>query len=305
MTTQTFHSPGKLLLTGEYVVLDGAKALAIPTKYGQSMQVRVSTATSAILKWNSIDHQGNTWFQETFQIKDLNYEGTENSFSQTLQDILLTAKALNPNFLDSNLGYEITTVLDFPRDWGLGTSSTLIYNIASWAGIDAHLLLQKSFGGSGYDVAVAAHRTPILYELKQHLPIVTPVSLHWEFTEHLYFVHLNQKQDSKEGISRYKKAKSNNKIDLDSFSEITSDIITCTSLTEFSRLLSIHEARISEIIEIPTIKEKLFPDFKGTVKSLGAWGGDFVLVVAENGQALNYFKEKRFTTIIPFSDMIL
>ena len=30
-----YYSNGKLLITGEYVVLDGAKALALPTKFGQ------------------------------------------------------------------------------------------------------------------------------------------------------------------------------------------------------------------------------------------------------------------------------
>ena len=34
---KTFYSNGKLLITGEYVVLDGAKALALPTKYGQNL----------------------------------------------------------------------------------------------------------------------------------------------------------------------------------------------------------------------------------------------------------------------------
>ena len=34
-----FYSPGKLLLTGEYVVLDGAKSLAIPTIFGQSLNI--------------------------------------------------------------------------------------------------------------------------------------------------------------------------------------------------------------------------------------------------------------------------
>ena len=33
--TGNFFSPGKLLLTSEYVVLDGALALALPTKLGQ------------------------------------------------------------------------------------------------------------------------------------------------------------------------------------------------------------------------------------------------------------------------------
>ena len=34
-----FHANGKLLLTGEYAVLDGAKAIGLPTKRGQSLQI--------------------------------------------------------------------------------------------------------------------------------------------------------------------------------------------------------------------------------------------------------------------------
>ena len=40
MQPQTFYSNGKLLLTGEYLVIDGAKALAIPTQKGQSLSVK-------------------------------------------------------------------------------------------------------------------------------------------------------------------------------------------------------------------------------------------------------------------------
>ena len=32
-----FYSPGKLMLTGEYLVLDGASSLALPTMLGQSL----------------------------------------------------------------------------------------------------------------------------------------------------------------------------------------------------------------------------------------------------------------------------
>ncbi len=35
----TFRSNGKLLLTAEYLVLDGARAIALPTKLGQSLTV--------------------------------------------------------------------------------------------------------------------------------------------------------------------------------------------------------------------------------------------------------------------------
>jgi len=38
----SFYSNGKLLITGEYLVLDGAKALALPTKYGQGQIVKVA-----------------------------------------------------------------------------------------------------------------------------------------------------------------------------------------------------------------------------------------------------------------------
>ena len=39
----TFRSHGKLLLTGEYVVLDGALSLAIPTVFGQDLKVENNT----------------------------------------------------------------------------------------------------------------------------------------------------------------------------------------------------------------------------------------------------------------------
>jgi hypothetical protein len=61
---------------------------------------------------------------------------------------------------------------------------------------------------------------------------------------------------------------------------------------------------MSEILEIQTVKNSLFSDFNGTVKSLGAWGGDFVLVVS-NENPTAYFKAKGFETIITYSDMIL
>ena len=55
---------------------------------------------------------------------------------------------------------------------------------------------------------------------------------------------------------------------------------------------------------IYTVKEALFPDFKGIVKSLGAWGGDFVLVIS-NDNPKAYFNSKGYEIIIPYSKMIL
>ena len=57
MKTKTFYSHGKLLLSGEYVVLDGALSLAIPTKYGQSL-ILESIEESKFL-WKSFDENKN------------------------------------------------------------------------------------------------------------------------------------------------------------------------------------------------------------------------------------------------------
>ena len=53
---QTFYSHGKLLISAEYAVLDGALALALPTKFGQSLQVE-STPNQKIV-WKSISNKG-------------------------------------------------------------------------------------------------------------------------------------------------------------------------------------------------------------------------------------------------------
>jgi len=81
-------------------------------------------------------------------------------------------------------------------------------------------------------------------------------------------------------------------------------MISCTTLETFQFLMQNHENIISNIIKKKPIKETLFNDFNGSIKSLGAWGGDFVLVASEVDPT-SYFKNKGFNTIIPYQDMIL
>ncbi|AFL80162.1 hypothetical protein Aeqsu_0653 [Aequorivita sublithincola DSM 14238] len=295
-----FHSNGKLLLTGEYVVLDGATALAIPTKFGQFLEVDSSTKKE--INWKSLDEKGVVWFEDFFTSHTFQSKNTENTISKTLSTILREAKKLNQNFLSIEEGIIVITKLDFPRNWGLGTSSTLINNIAQWAEVDAFELLKNSFGGSGYDIAAAQNDSPILYELQNGIPKFEKVKLNWSFTDRLFFVHLNQKQDSKEGISRYRNASVDKKL-IQQISNISHNLLTCNSLSEFEKLMNLHEEIISKIIGLPTIKEQFFSDYSGTIKSLGAWGGDFVLAT---GNVMNqeYFRRKGFGTIISFEEMI-
>lgn len=300
----TFYSNGKLLITGEYLVLDGAKALALPTKFGQNLVVEKSNNHE--IKWTSFDADGSIWFDETIPLTAITSKiplETE-SIKNTLITILRTAHQLNPNELIISEGYIVTTQLSFPRKWGLGTSSTLINNIAQWFQIDAFTLLKKSFGGSGYDIACAQNNTPILYHLEQEKPIAEIVQYNPSFRENIYFVYLNQKQNSKSAIASYKEKKNDLATQKEVINQITQKVLNAENETIFAKALENHEKVLSAILDTKTVKESLFPDFEGTVKSLGAWGGDFVLVVSKENPT-SYFLAKGYETIIKYNDMIL
>jgi mevalonate kinase len=301
-----FYSNGKLLLTGEYVVLDGAVALAIPTKYGQSLSITASETNT--LQWKSLDEKDAIWFQTTFTFDEIASEEIHTAHLEdasskraTLLNILQQAKQLNPDFLSENKGYTISTSLNFPRDWGLGTSSTLINNIAQWAEVNAFELLERSFGGSGYDIAAAGEDGPFLYK-RATPPVVKSVHLPWDFSTSLFFVHLNRKQDSKAGINHYRHASVKSST-IQRISDISQKLLLCYTLSDFEQLIVAHERLVSEAIQLPTIKERFFSDYPNAIKSLGAWGGDFILAIGDM-DAMDYFRKKGFTTIIPFSEMI-
>jgi len=305
------YSNGKLLITGEYLVLDGAKSLAIPTKFGQDLIVNKIKEPSIV--WESYDEQNNCWFEAEFRLSDLRIvtetfdsidEDSKETIAVTLQKILQEAKRLNPDFLSLDNGFHIKTNLNFPRNWGLGTSSTLINNIASWAHVDAFELLNKSFGGSGYDIACAQNDKAIFYQLENNKPIVKAVNFQPSFSNQLYFVHLNVKQNSKSGIKKYREFKGDKSVVIKEISIITEEIVKCNSLLNFEKLLKEHEQIISKIIQNKPIQDLVFSDYFGQTKSLGAWGGDFILATG-NKDTPRYFKEKGFETVIPYKDMVL
>ena len=303
---QKFYSNGKLLLTGEYVVLDGVEALAIPTRYGQSLSIEPFEIGKIV--WESLDEKGEVWFKARFSLNEIVRpqipgEHTNNEFKNRLFQILRAAKKLNPEFLNTNTGYRITTKLDFPRDWGLGSSSTLINNIANWAKVDAFKLSAKTFKGSGYDIAAAQHNNPILYFILKGEPFSKEIDISWRFTDQLFFVHLNKKQNSRAGIEQYhSKPKKNTKL-ISEISQLTSKIINCTTLLDFESLITEHEEIISKIIEQDSVKKLFFQDYSGSIKSLGAWGGDFILVTGDE-IGMDYFRKKGYETIIPFNEMV-
>ena len=301
----TFYSNGKLLITGEYLVLDGARALALPTKFGQNLIVKKGQNQEIV--WKSYNYDEQLWFEDVISFSDIinNVEVKTETVKTTLITILHEAYLLNSDFINKAEGYEISTHLTFPKNWGLGTSSTLLNNIAQWTKVDAFVLLKNSFGGSGYDIACAQNNTPIIYQIDQDLPVVEKVNFKAEFSKNIYFVYLNKKQSSKVAISAYYNNKNENLAEniLDN-NKITKSILESKTLKEFAHFVEKHEIHLSNILELETIKELAFPDFNGVVKSLGAWGGDFVMAISKENPVA-YFTKKGYETILTYDEMIL
>lgn len=307
-----FYAHGKLMLCGEYLVLDGAEALALPTKKGQSLEC--TNIQEAELIWKSFDPYFHQWLEVHFELPSLRLkhatydtvdENSDADYAERLQEILLEAKALNPDFLNKAKGFMIETYLEFERDWGLGSSSTLLSCLAQWAKIDAFELSERTFKGSGYDIACAQAKGPIVYQRLGGSSITKSVSFDPVFSEELFFVHLNQKMNSREGIKNYRALEGGQReIQIEKINTLTQSLISADSLESFSEIIDTQEALMSDVLQVPTIKKQLFADFSGSIKSLGAWGGDFVLATG-GAREKKYFEDKGYKTIVNYKDMIL
>ncbi|WP_417363420.1 GYDIA family GHMP kinase [Galbibacter sp.] len=306
-----YRSNGKLLITGEYVVLDGALALAVPSKYGQSLSIE--TGPEGQMNWIAYKNTGEIWFEALLDItnptsiipKEIeNSQVKDIEKAQTLSKILVEAQKLNPNFLNGHQGYTVETRLDFPTDWGLGSSSTLIANIAQWAEVNPYTLLWNGFTGSGYDIACALAKHPLTYQLQGNQPRVQQMDFNPIFHKSLFFIHLNKKQNSREGIKRYKSLRKNDNTLVEKISQLTTAFLQAASLEQFEALIEQHENYIASAVQLESVKQVLFSDFKCAIKSLGAWGGDFILATGEKDYVEAYFQNRGYSTIIPYTEMV-
>lgn len=302
MQVQNFYSHGKLLLTGEYVVLDGAKALALPCKLGQTLKVKTHSGLS--YQWISYLKNNQKWKSLSFDLEDIKNGRSKDPFALRLYQILKVIYEENPELFKSF--YTFSTQLEFDKNWGLGSSSTLINNLSQWANIDPYFLLNKTFGGSGYDVAAAQFKTPFVYQRLENEVITESVEISEKLKPYLYFIYTNQKQDSREAIANYRKnLKSPYHTVIDQISNLTELISNADDLNDFEDHLKTHEVLISKLIGQIPIQESKFQDYKGgIVKSLGAWGGDFVLVTAKNDNDLIWFRKNGYPIIYKYEDLV-
>lgn len=270
--------------------------------------MRVSESTGSELIWQSHRPNGDTWFSAKFDLLDFDViKTTDEAMAKTLRQIFKAACRLNSDFLSKWKKYKVSTFLEFEQSWGLGSSSTLISCIADWADVNPYLLLFNTLGGSGYDIACARAEGPILYQLGEEELHIEHIDFKPCFKDNLYFIYLGEKQSSDVARKHYYEHRAQSNGTLQHISEISTVVAEAEKIDTFEEALNEHEQIISKSLHLKTAKEERFADYWGTIKSLGAWGGDFVLATSDRSKedTVAYFKSKGLDTVFSYSELSL
>lgn len=301
---QSFYNHGKFLLSGEYFVLKGSKALTVPLRFGQSLTVE-TIDEPGVIYWKA-NNNGRNWFDATFDESFKCISSSDQNMANQLSKILKVINRFNSLVFNPENGLSFFSDTDFDRNWGLGTSSTLYLNLAEWAGIDPYSLHTITDKGSGYDLAVGLEKRPIIYQVNNSKRIVTPANFKPKFSNYLYFGYLGNKTKSEIAVSKFLIKKFPNNV-TQKVTELTLKMADSDNLDEFCKIICQHEHIVSEAIKLKPVKERLFPDFPGEIKSLGAWGGDFVMFAGkmEKQQFVKYFVNKGLEVYFNYDDIVL
>jgi len=300
-----YRANGKLLLTSEYMILHGARALALPLNRGQLLNLTEKEEKN-ILHW-SARYSYTTWFETQIGLPGFNIiSSTDREKSEFLIFMFQKAIEINAGFLSSLESANVITELEFDPQWGFGSSSTLTHLIARWASIDPMQLHFRISRGSGYDVACAGSEHPVIYEIIGDMPVIENVEYDPPFIDQLWLIYLGKKQRSDQSIATFFNQYKPEGKDIQQFSRLTFDFLNARSLAELGEVVTEHEQLLSGILDTPTVKESHFPTFPGFVKSLGAWGGDFVLAGSDlpADQLIKTMKELGYTTIFRIKDLM-
>lgn len=296
---------GKLLLTGEYVILSGAAGIALPVRFGQSIKIRLSSEPRSAFSWKSYC-EGRLWYTKSFSFDTLSgAKSDSDEVTLRLQKLLRICRKFNKEFLLNPHIEEVITELDYPAEWGLGSSSTLISLLSRWAQVNPYEVLAEYSGGSGYDIACASSFSPLLYRVTETGPESTHVNFKPDYSDRLFFVYSGRKQRSDKEVRAFDKTKVT-KSHIREIDRINNTILGATGIEEFMQAVEEHEMILSGLLSRPALKQT-FSDFPGVVKSLGAWGGDFFLAASteEPDFIETYFRSRGHQTIFPFSNLVL
>ncbi len=300
-----FKAHGKFLITGEYAVLDNVPALAVPLKLNQYLEI--TTRNDNYFSWKSYDHDGSLWFETKLDLEILKSQKefiSDDEIAAKLVDILRKAIDLNSNTIDKiATGFAAVTTLDFNRKFGMGTSSTLISLVAQWLDCDPYALQFACFGGSGYDIACATVESALIYNYNNERPEVNVLDWNPGIKDSIFFVYLNRKQNSRDSVARF-----DSSLLTDSLRKELTDMPwlfmdASNDLKSFNKLVQRHEEIISSLIDLQPVQEKLFNDYPGAIKSLGGWGGDFIMCTGGMEERY-YFKSRGYEVMLEWDEVI-
>lgn len=297
-----YYAHGKLLLTGEYLVLKGAEALALPLKFGQKLKVQKTGKNE--LHWQSLNHKNEIWFEGTFDFTKKSWSNVSDPQIAAQLEKLLNACSSIANNARLFAGLRMTCSLEFNPKWGWGSSSTLIDLLAQFSNVNVFELSAQSFGGSGYDVACARASGPILYNNIEHSS--RRIEITWPFKDQLLFVYSGNKMNSRKAMKKFDQSK-NYVTEINKLRRINEQILNIDNIADFSSLILDHENMISNILDQVTLGSQL-KNFDGVIKSLGAWGGDFFLAISENmkmDEMKKFFKSHGHQTMFGYQEIIL
>ena len=172
---------------------------------------------------------------------------------------------------------------------------------------DRYLMPGESFQDMFARVACAYADGPVLYRLSGQTPEIIPVvaPLFEAFSAQLYFIYSGKKQNSREGIARYRALKTGG-FHPEAIEKLTLGFLNAKTLTELETVIREHEMLVGEALQLSPVKAQFFQDYWGEVKSLGAWGGDFVLATSERpeSETRTYFQQKGFNVVKPWKSMV-
>jgi len=318
--------PGKILLSGEYLVLDGATALGLVSRMGQSIRVEADPQSPPwTLSWTALDMDGKPWMEaalvlenECWSLSDDSAEVPENQrLMQGLQAVWdlasekqisksspsTSAKQSPAHFL-AQTGLRVTTSLEFPRRWGLGSSSTLIALLAEWWDVDARRLYAMVQNGSGYDLEIALSGRSMLFN-REPLQIQT-LDFHVPPGSMLRLVDPGSKQISSAEVSRYRNLSLQTRTEaVPRISKISEALAKGPTIQEMLNLLRDHDEILEGVLGQPCLHTTEGNGFPGRLKSLGAWGGDLFLAASDQQSlAMEWLDNHLNWTSFPLEDLI-
>jgi mevalonate kinase len=194
---QSYYAPGKILLAGEYGVLLGLNALALPVKKGQWLEFfdfKTPENNPDTLYFKAIDENGETWLQYNFILDQKPW--LELNSDELIPLVQLLRMIPEEHWIQGK-SFRLETRLEFARTSGLGTSSTFVSLLSQCFLLNPQRVQELLFQGSGYDVAVSNVQKPLIFWRNAGGAHFRPWKLNPDLTQDWSILFLGNKVNSR------------------------------------------------------------------------------------------------------------